>query len=81
MTPSDTDITARRTWRQALRRTPLAAALALLLALGVFAGTEWTYQRALELLRDFDIDPAPVRHRLERLERKLARRAAMLPIY
>lgn len=50
MTPPDTEITARRTWRQALRRTPLAAALALLLALGVFAGTEWTYQRALESL-------------------------------
>ncbi len=50
MTTPDTDPTARRGWRHALRRTPLAAALALLLALGVFAGTEWTYQRALESL-------------------------------
>jgi signal transduction histidine kinase len=31
-------------------RTPFATALALLLAVGVFAGTEWTYQRALESL-------------------------------
>jgi uncharacterized protein YprB with RNaseH-like and TPR domain len=38
-------------------------------------------QRALELLTDFDTDPARVRHRIDRLERKLARRAAMLPIY
>jgi uncharacterized protein YprB with RNaseH-like and TPR domain len=37
--------------------------------------------RALELLSNFDTDPARVRHRLDRLERKLARRAAMLPIY
>jgi uncharacterized protein YprB with RNaseH-like and TPR domain len=37
--------------------------------------------RALELLTDFDTDLSRVRHRLERLERKLARRAAMLPIY
>lgn len=31
-------------------RTPLASALAVLLALGVFAGTEWTYQRAQDSL-------------------------------
>jgi uncharacterized protein YprB with RNaseH-like and TPR domain len=37
-------------------------------------------ERALELLTDFDTDPARVRHRIDRLERKLARRAAMLPI-
>ncbi|MDP3835607.1 MAG: CHASE3 domain-containing protein [Hydrogenophaga sp.] len=34
-------------WRGAPWRTPLAMALAALLALGVFAGSEWTYQRAL----------------------------------
>lgn len=50
MTAPAVEPAVRRTWHQALRRTPLAAALALLLALGVFAGTEWTYQRALESL-------------------------------
>ncbi len=37
-------------WRPALWRTPLAVGLAVLLAMGVFIGAEWTYQRALESL-------------------------------
>lgn len=45
MPPPDT-----RPWRMALWRTPLAVLLAALLALGVFAGAEWTYQRALTSL-------------------------------
>lgn len=36
--------------RRAPWRTPLAIALAALLALGVLAGSEWTYQRALEAM-------------------------------
>lgn len=44
--PSPSPIPGRRSpWR-----TPLAIALAVLLALGVLAGAEWTYQRALESL-------------------------------
>ncbi len=37
-------------WRGAPFRTALAMVLAAVLALGVFAGSEWTYQRALESL-------------------------------
>jgi signal transduction histidine kinase len=37
-------------WRGAPFRTALAMVLAGLLTLGVFAGSEWTYQRALESL-------------------------------
>ena len=36
-------------------------------------------QHTLQLQADYSADPARVRHRLERLERKLARRVAMLP--
>lgn len=39
-----------RFWRAGPWRRPLSVALAVLLALGVFAGAEWTYQRALESL-------------------------------
>ena len=38
-------------------------------------------QHALALLTDYSANQARVRHRLERLERKLARRGAMLPIH
>lgn len=38
-------------------------------------------QHTLELLADHSANPARVRHRLERLERKLERRGAMLPIH
>jgi len=37
-------------WRNAQWGTPLATVLAMLLALAVFAGSEWTYQRALDSL-------------------------------
>jgi len=37
-------------WRHSARRTTLVALLALLLALGVAAGAEWTYQRAIDSL-------------------------------
>jgi uncharacterized protein YprB with RNaseH-like and TPR domain len=37
-------------------------------------------QHALDLLADLDANPVRVRHRLDRLERKLARRGDMLPI-
>ncbi|MGE0349424.1 CHASE3 domain-containing protein [Hydrogenophaga sp.] len=37
-------------WRNSRWGTPLATALAMLLALAVFAGSEWTYQRALDSL-------------------------------
>ncbi|HET9702861.1 MAG TPA: hypothetical protein VFP85_02430, partial [Vicinamibacterales bacterium] len=38
-------------------------------------------QHTLELLADHSANPARVRQRLERLERKLERRGAMLPIH
>ena len=38
-------------------------------------------QHALDLLADFDANHIRVRHRLDRLERKLARRTATLPIH
>ena len=39
------------------------------------------HQQALDLLADLDANHVRVRHRLDRLERKLARRTAMLPIH
>ena len=38
-------------------------------------------QHALELLADLDANHARVRHRLDRLERKLARSTATLPLH
>ena len=38
-------------------------------------------QHALDLLTDIDANHARVRHRLDRLERKLARSTATLPIH
>lgn len=40
-------------WLPAPWRTPLAVLLAVVLALGVFAGAEWSYQRALHSLSNF----------------------------
>lgn len=40
----------RAHWRAARWHMPLSVALAVLLAVGVFAGAEWTYQRALDSL-------------------------------
>ena len=39
------------------------------------------HQQALDLLADLDANHVRVRHRLDRLERKLSRRTAMLPIH
>lgn len=49
MTASASD-TRTLPWRHSVWRTPVAVGLAVLLAVSVVAGTEWTHQRALESL-------------------------------